>query len=144
MEKIKVYSHPRQNQPSSIDNPDIIKRYKTHLKNRGHTDFTRQSYLSALKHFLFWVENSPHYFKPISRASIKMFIGRHLPGCRCPEPVYKNLIIVRTALNQMLSMQGYERVRTISNKSPTASELDIEIDLFDEYLKKSCHGLIGL
>jgi site-specific recombinase XerD len=139
MEKIKVYSHPTQNQPSFIDSPDIIKRYKKHLKNRGHTDFTRQSYLSAIKHFLFWVENTSHYFKPIDRESIKMFIEKHLPDCRCPGPVYKNLNTVRAALNQMLSMQGgHERVRTISNNAPTSSELDIEIGLFDEYLEKVC------
>lgn len=138
MEKIKVCSHPRKNPPPFVYNPNLVNRFEGYLINRGHTDLTRQSYLSAIKHFLFWVENTPCNFRSNSRASIKMFLEEHLPGCCCPGPVYKEPKTVRAALNQMLSMRGYERLRTINNKAPTTSELDIEIDLFDEYLKKVC------
>lgn len=112
--------------------------FEKFLRNRGYTDFTCQSYLSATKHFLFWIETTPCDFDQISKSNIKMFLREHLPICCCPGPVYKDLKTVRAALNQMLSMKGHERVRTISNKASTAPESDIEIDLFDKYLKKIC------
>jgi site-specific recombinase XerD len=138
MKKINVHNQPRQKQPLFIDRPSLINRFEGYLKNRGYTNFTRQSYLSATEHFLFWIETTPCYFGQISRMSIKMYLREHLPVCRCPGPVYKDLKTVRAALNQMLSMKGYERVRTISNKATVTPELDIEIDLFDNYLKKIC------
>jgi site-specific recombinase XerD len=138
MKKIKVHIHPRQNQPPFIGYSDLINRFEGYLKNKGYSDFTRQSYLSATKHFLLWIETTPCHFGQIDRSSIKMFLREHLPGCCCPGPVYKDLKTVQAALNQMLLMKGYERVRAISNKAPTTPKLDIEIDLFDKYLSKIC------
>lgn len=138
MEKIYVHNQPGQNQPPFTGRSNLINRFDGYLKNLGYTDCTRQNYLSATKHFFVWIEAEPCYFNQISRESIKMFLKEHLPVCRCPWPVYKDLKTVRAALNQMLSMKGYERVRAISNKASTAPEFDVEIDLFDKYLKKIC------
>ncbi len=138
MKKNNVHNQPRQNQPPFTGRSNLINRFEGYLKNQGYTDCTRQSYLSATKHFLLWVETTPCYSNQISRASIKMFLKEHLAVCRCPGPVYKDLKTVRAALNQMLSMKGYKRVRTISNKASTTPEFDIEIDLFDKYMDKIC------
>jgi site-specific recombinase XerD len=138
MKKINAQNQPRQNLSPFIGRSSITDNFEAYLKNRGHTDSTRQSYLSATKHFLFWLDTKHCYFNKISETSVKMFLKEHLPVCRCPEPVYKDYKTVRAALNQMLSMIGYERVRKISNKTPTAPEFDVEINRFDKYLHKIC------
>lgn len=138
MKKIYAHNQPGQNQPSFKSRTNLINRFGRYLKNLGYTDCTRQSYLSATRHFFIWVETTPRYFNQISRESIKMFLKEHLPICCCPGPVYKDFKTVRAALNQMLSMNGYEKIRTGGNKAPMTPELDIEIDLFDKYLQKIC------
>lgn len=138
MKKINEHNQPGKNQPPLTGRSAFINYFEAYLKNRGYTDCTRQNYLSATNHFLIWIDTAPCCFNQISRASINFFLKDHLPVCRCPGPVYKNLKTVRAALNQMLLMKGRERVRTISNKASTSPEIDIEIDLFDKYLKKIC------
>lgn len=138
MKKINAHNQTGQDQSQFTGYTELINRFEGYLKNRGYADCTRLGYLSATKHFLVWIETTSCYFDQINRASIKMFLEEHLPVCRCPGPVYRDFKTVRAALNQMLSMKGYERVRTISNKVPTPPEFDIEIDRFDKYLKKIC------
>lgn len=116
--------------------PEFINRFEEHLKRRGHTYSTKQRYLSSIKHFLSWFETSLSDERKISSEIIQIFLHEHLPVCRCPEPVYKEIKTVRAALNQMLLMSGHERVRT--NIGGTSPEIETAIELFDKYLRKVC------
>ncbi len=116
--------------------PDLFNRFERYLKQRGYSYSTRHSYLSSSKHFLCWLDTRPRSQKKINSDSIQSFLREHLPVCRCPMPVHKNLITVRAALNQMLFMEGHERIRTVTDRS--FPKIEIEITLFDKYLKNIC------
>jgi site-specific recombinase XerD len=124
------------NSPLFTTPHDFINRFEAHLRKRGHTDFTRQSYLSSAKHFLFWLETGPSNEGKVNRKIVEQFLHEHLPVCCCPAPVYKDVKTVRAALNQILSMEGYDRVQTIIGG--TFPNIEVQIDLFDKYLQKIC------
>lgn len=114
---------------------EFIDRFKAHLKKRGHTRGTRQTYVSAAKHFYYYLRTIPRG-NEINKESVQRFLQDHLPFCCCPEPVYKDLKLVRASLNQVLSMEGYHRFRPdIGAKYPY---IEAEIDRFDNYLKDIC------
>jgi site-specific recombinase XerD len=115
---------------------EFICRFETHLKNRGHTQFTRHSYLSSAKHFYSWLEAMSWGENKINRKTVQQFLNEHLPVCSCPGPVYKHVKTVRAALNQILSMGGYDRLLTISDR--TFPHIEVEINQFDKYLQKIC------
>lgn len=115
---------------------EFIDRFEIYLKSRGHTQYTIQSYLSCANHFLFWLKTRHLDENKINKSIVKRFLFKHIPECCCPEPVYKDIKTIRAALNQALSMEGYDRVRKI--KVCTFPEIETEIDLFDTYLKKIC------
>lgn len=135
MKRQKDVRQSRHDWPFS-GTPEFINRFEEHLKRRGHTYSTKQRYLSSIKHFLSWFETSLSDERKISSETIQIFLREHLPVCRCPEPVYKEIKTVRAALNQMLSMAGHERVRT--NIGGTSPEIETAIELFDKYLRKVC------
>jgi len=115
---------------------EFINRFEIHLKNRGHSDSTRQTYLSSAKHFYSWLATTHWSGNKISREIVQYFLEHHLSSCCCPGPVYKSLKTVRAALNQVLSMDGYPRIRpAIGVFYPN---IDVEIDCFDAYLQKVC------
>lgn len=115
---------------------EFIDRFAIYLKKRGHTHHTRQAYLSSAKHFYSWLKTIPWSGSEISRETVQRFLQEHLPICCCPEPVYKDTKSVKAALNQVLSMQGYDRIRPLVGV--TSSYIDAEIDRFDAYLKNIC------
>lgn len=114
---------------------EFIDRFDAHLKRRGYSHHTRRTYLSVAKHFYDSLETTP-YEPEIDKESVQWFFQKHLPVCCCPEPVYKHVKSVRAALNQILTMEGYHRLRTdIDVKYP---HVEIEIDRFEKYLKEIC------
>lgn len=129
---VRQFEHDRP----FIVTPEFINRFKEHLKQRGHTYSTKQRYLSSIKHFLYWFETRSSDERKISSETIQIFLRKHLPVCRCPEPVYKEIKTVRAALNQMLAMEGHERTRTTVGE--TSPEIETAIELFDKYLRKIC------
>ncbi len=123
----------------SMGMPEFMNRFERHLKLRGHTFFTSQKYLSATKLFLLWLETRPLDERKISGKTIQEFLSMHRPVCHCHGTVQKDIKTVRAALNQLLGMEGYERV--LSTVDRTFPEIEIEIDLFDRYLRKICGHL---
>ena len=119
-----------------ITAPQFMNRFEVHLKRRGHTDSTRQNYLSSAKHFISWMKAEPFYDKHVSSKTVQTFIDDHLPDCSCPFPIQKGLKTVRAALNQILLMEGHERIRaTIDRVTP---EIDVNISSFNKYLRDVC------
>ncbi|MBW1778790.1 MAG: tyrosine-type recombinase/integrase [Deltaproteobacteria bacterium] len=119
--------------PSRIS---LIDRFEAYLKKRGHTDYTKQSYLSSAKHFYSWLGTTPWSVNEISRETAQYFLEEHLPVCCCPRPGYKDVKTVRAALNQVLSMDGYDRIRPFIRV--TYPYIEAEIGHFDAYLQNTC------
>jgi site-specific recombinase XerD len=115
---------------------EFINQFDVYLRTRGHSQFTRHSYLSSAKHFFYWLKSGHQGKCKISRKIVQQFLSEHLPACHCPEPVYKDVKTVRAALNQILSMNGYDRIGTVNGS--TFPDIDAEIDGFDKYLQKIC------
>ena len=115
---------------------EFINRFEAYLKERGHTNYTRLTYLSSAKHFYSWLRTTPWSGNEISREPVQHFLEEHLPACCCPEPVYKDLKSVRAALNQVLSMEGYTRIGP--DVGVTYPKIEAEIKRFDAYLKNIC------
>jgi site-specific recombinase XerD len=122
--------------PFSNNTHEFLSQFEVHLNKRGHTHFTRQAYLSSAKHFCSWLEARPPGENKISKKIVQQFLHEHLPVCCCQQPFYKDVKTVRAALNQLLAMEGYDRVGTINTK--TLPDIEAEIDLFDKYLQKIC------
>ena len=119
-----------------ITAPQFMNRFEVHLKRRGHTDSTRRNYLSSAKHFISWMKAEPFYDKHVSSKTVQTFIDDHLPDCSCPFPVQKGVKTVRAALNQILLMEGHERIQaTIDRSTP---EIERTVNSFDEYLLYVC------
>jgi len=114
---------------------EFIARFDAHLKTRGYSHHTRKTYLSVAKHFYGSLKTTP-YKQEISIESVQWFFHKHLPLCCCPGPVYKHVKSVRAALNQMLSMKGYHRLRP--GIDTAYLQIENEIDRFDIYLNEIC------
>jgi site-specific recombinase XerD len=135
MKKIKNGNYPIPKSGLIAAN-EFINRFEVHLQKRGHTHLTKLSYLSSARHFYSWLENRNLTKIKINKKLVQEFLYEHLPVCYCPEPVYKDLKTVRASLNQVLSMEGYDRVRIITE--PANTNVEVEIDLFDKYLQNIC------
>lgn len=135
MKKPKDDNHCGQDQPFDTLFEFIV-RFETHLKRRGHTHFTRQTYLSSAKHFYTCLKTTPWSGNEINRETVQWFLQEHLPFCCCPQPVYKDIKSVRAALNQVLLMEGYDRIKPVIGA--TYPNIEAEVDRFDNYLKNIC------
>jgi len=132
--------------PNDVKNPisnfifstahEFISRFDVYLKSRGYTQFTRHGYLSSAKHFYSWLELSKQEKTEINRKIVHQFLYEHLPVCCCPEPVYRDVKTVRASLNQILSKDGHDRIRSINVR--VFPDIEAEIDDFDKYLQTIC------
>ena len=111
-------------------------KFEAYLKNRGHSDYTRKNYLSSVKHFYSWFGTTHWCGNKISREPVKSFLEVHLPVCCCPGPVYKDFKTVRAALNQVLLMEGYSKIRP--NSGIHYLNIEVEIDNFNAYMQNIC------
>jgi len=115
-----------------IITPQFMNRFEAHLKRRGHTVLTTRSYLSSARHFIYWIKTKLFNDRRISRKTIQFFLNEHLPHCSCPSPVRKEIKTVRAALNQVLLMEGHERIQ--ANIDRSMPEIERTVNSFDEYL----------
>ncbi len=119
-----------------IITPQFMNRFEAHLKRRGHTVSTTRSYLSSARHFIYWMKTKRFNDRKISSKMVQIFVDEHLPICSCPSPVHKNIKTVRAALNQMLLMEGHDRIQ--ANIDRSTPEIERTVNAFDEYLLNVC------
>lgn len=100
----------RQIQLRIGDNPlgRILKRYTAYLVGRGHAAVTCDEYGRVAEHFGRWLGR-----RPLSQASVRQFISRHLSVCRCPMSVIRSITRNRWALNHLLAMFGIEAAAAV-------------------------------
>jgi len=114
----------------------VVNEFTSYLIDRGHTHSTRHAYLSALKHFVYWLTKESSEIGVIDSRSVRTFLYEHLPNCQCPPPVVKAQKTVRAALHQLLVMLGCER--PLPDVSKNSVEIDRSLHQFDEYLHDVC------
>lgn len=110
--------------------------FENYLKTSGYKISTRQAYLISIKHCVYWLERSRFNEKEITPGVVHSFLADHMPACRCPFPVRRDIKTIRAALNQFLLMNGYARNRKTIDKIP--KRIETTIDRFDEYLRNVC------
>ncbi|MCF6248636.1 MAG: site-specific integrase [Desulfobacula sp.] len=126
MKRSKIKSKNR----AFIITPQFINRFEAHLKRRGHTVSTTRSYLSSARHFIYWMKTRPINDRRISNKTIQFFVNEHLPDCSCPPPVCKEIKTVRASMNQILLMEGVERIQANIDRSTPAIERTIRSFLY--------------
>jgi site-specific recombinase XerD len=135
MKERKVGHQCGDDQPIGVA-PEFINRFECYLERRGHKHSTRRAYLTAMKHFVYWLEARPRGKGEINHETIQIFLREHLPVCCCPKPVRKDIKTVRAALNQILLMEGHRRLRSVIHGA--SPKIEAAIERFDEYLRDVC------
>ena len=107
-----------------------------YLRARGHRSNTQRAYMVSVSHFVQWLAVQPPVQREITPETVRAFLERHLPVCRCPKPVRKETKTVRAALNQLLVMRGWERLRPPDPKE--SPDIEASIRDFDAYLQRVC------
>ncbi len=107
-----------------------------YLRARGHRRNTQQAYVVSVRHFIQWLAVQPPVQRELTPETVRAFLERHLPVCRCPKPVRKETKTVRAALNQLLVMRGWERLRPPDPKE--SPHIEASIRDFDAYLQRVC------
>ena len=77
----------------------ILERYMTYLIARGHAPNITRRYVCTAVHFGRWLGT-----RPVGPDTVKTFITRHLPTCRCKMSGVRDKVRVRMALNRLLEM----------------------------------------
>lgn len=110
--------------------------FHSHLVARGYANRTLHLYCSAVAHFFNWHCKAGDSRLCIDSQSVSRFLFDHVPYCDCRHPGSKDLKSIRAALNQLLIMQGEDRLRSTI---PLASfAIEIVVTRFDDYLEQVC------
>ena len=87
----------------------LIDEFESYLVARGHAPRTQELYGTAVAHFMRWLCEQPPERQHVDAQSVRAFLQKHLPSCRCTQPGSRDLKSVRAALNQLLLMLGGDR-----------------------------------
>ncbi|MCP4285764.1 MAG: tyrosine-type recombinase/integrase [Gammaproteobacteria bacterium] len=113
----------------------LVSEFSIYLKTRGYCEGTQLNYRSALTHLVRWLSVESEY-RMIDGQTVRAFLQNHLPACHCPPPVFRELRTVRAALNQLLLMQGQDRLHPPCFKGSVAVEDTIH--QFDDFQRDVC------
>lgn len=130
---------PRRGSEEAVSRDDArasLIDFRSYLMARGHASRTLGLYCAVATHFVNWLCEAPGEQQHIGARSVSHFLHEHLPDCRCPHSVSKDLKSVRAALNQLLLMQGQDRLRpSVPSASPA---IEAQIGRFDAHLEQVC------
>ena len=114
----------------------LIEQFTTYLKARCHKNRTLSRYLASARHFLCWLTQQPFGSREIDPRWVREFIEVHLPVCHCSSPAPRCLKTIRAALNQLLLMQGHDRLH--APDKPASTEIEASLRQFVTYLRDVC------
>ena len=119
--------------PAANGDGGLLREFTAHLEVRGHRDGTVHSYLESAIHFMRWLAERPSDQREIAAQTVRDFLEDHLPVCGCPPPAPKSTNTVRAALNQLLLMQGRDRLR--APRLRASDQIEASIRRFDDYMR---------
>lgn len=114
----------------------IIDDFSKHMQQRGLARGTMQQYLAALEHFGVWLHKQRSLPKVVTNESVRAFLSRHLPTCRCQAHCPACLRSVRAALNQLVRMLRERGELPVRKHKRTT--LDILLQDFRVHLAENC------
>jgi len=125
------------NTPSNVgERIALIQKFHSYLLERGYANRTLYLYCSVAAHFLRWQHEAGSARPCIDAPSVSRFLFEHVPACHCPHPGSMDFKSMRASLNQLLLMQGENRLRT---SMPLASlAIEATVTRFDGYLEQVC------
>jgi site-specific recombinase XerD len=112
---------------------NLLVGYTRYLAERGYGYRTQRGYVSVVAHWLRW-RSMLLQTSNLDRHDVRQFLDGHLPRCQCPDSGDKTHKMARAALNQLLIMHGYARIRSAYSQ-PTSSAIESWIIPFDDHLK---------
>ena len=91
----------------------ILERFIEHLVQCGYRRGTVHQYVFAAEHFGRWLGRGK-----LTHESIRQFLSKHLPSCRCAKPAVGNINCVRATLNRLREMLKIPVVSTGARSDP--------------------------
>ena len=112
---------------------ELIVDYVGHLTRRGHTQNVIRAYVAAVEHFGCWLQRTDRTAAALDATTVKEFLTRHLPRCRCRERRPCGLIGVRAALHQLLRVSP-----CFPGTIVAVAPVDVAVSAFDLHLRQTC------
>jgi hypothetical protein len=133
MSKHSIGSDLAQVWPSANGGGGLLREFTAHVEARGHRDGTAHAYLESAIHFMGWLAERSSDQREIAAETVGGFLADHLPVCGWPPPAPKSANTVRAALDQVLLMQGQDRLR--APRLRASKQIEASISRFDDYLR---------
>jgi integrase/recombinase XerD len=105
------------------------------MRKQRYTEFTIRHYLSALAHFNHWAVSRPLAVADISEATVREFIGVHLPTCACSKRCFRGPLETGAALRRLLVLLPR---RVDAESSSPSTPVSTELLGFEHYLADMC------
>ena len=109
----------------------FVQAYFDHLRDRGYAAHTVRQYLNCLGHFALWSAKRPFNPAVIDRHADD-FVRRHLPRCRCAEPVQRSAHSASAALTHLRAV-----IADAGNSAAASGPVDVLLQRFDNHLLRT-------
>jgi len=110
----------------------------SHLTERGHATGSILTYGRVAAHFCRWLAIRGVPLRAARDETVREFIRKHLPKCRCRLPGPRTLFTVRAALGHLLVALGREGRVLLSPPSAGPATIRRAIAQFDAHLRDTC------
>jgi integrase/recombinase XerD len=120
--------------PSGVEVHCTLQLYVTTLKARGYKPSVIRAYRSAVEHFIGWAAASGGRLE-ISKTSAHRFLNSHLAECRCAGQVQRGAVVVRSALNHLLTILGATK---LASEAERPAHIEAELRQYCEYGIDTC------
>lgn len=111
--------------------------YIRYLAERGYADGTIHGYFGSVAHFVHWLSLERTGPKAVSEVSIRRFLDRHLPHCRCAPECRRDRNGASAALRHFLTMLRANGICPQETPSVPAA-ISAELTDFSRHLYEVC------
>ena len=98
----------------------FAERYCEYLLERGYAPSTVNRYVRCVAHFAHWIAKRRIPAAGVDHLLVHSFVTYHLPHCSCPDPIPRNAVDVRAALQHLLVVLGARAVPWFLRDEPDA------------------------
>jgi len=120
--------------PGGVEVHCTLQLYVTTLKARGYKPAVVRAYRSAVEHFFYWAAPNSSRLE-ISRTAARHFLSTHLAECRCAGQFQRGAVIVRSALNHLLTILGGTK---LASDETVSAHIQAELQQYSDYAIDVC------
>lgn len=106
-----------------------LQLYVTALNARSYKPSVVRAYRSAVEHFFYWAAPNSSRLE-ISKTAARRFLSTHLADCRCAGQFQCGKVVVRSALNHLLTILDGTK---LASEAILAAHIDAELRQYCEY-----------